>query len=925
MKIKTKIIALAISVVMIVCALPVSLFATQAAGNSDGEKEIVLEGVNVTLGAEIAINYYLSVNEEQTEELTATFTYGEKTETVALSEAEKTANGVKLSLGLNVLEIALDVTLTLSDSEGNPVQFATAKSADKISEYTYSMKQYAINMASSKTVSTQAKAAAKSILIYAYFAEVYFGKEPSDFSGILSAEDIEAIRQEKFGTVGGEAFDFENITSGDPQILGDVSLVLESYTKIRIYLKVEEEPTVTSENAYTEVLKNGNEWCIDVCNIAVSDFDTVYTFYVNGTKTMVNLLSVANIIALDEQTNGADYVNLAKALYAYYHYIEAFMRVRENIEYNVNGGTLPGNAPYKQSITEQTTLPIPTNGTSEFLGWYTTETFDDGTKIDKIPANYGDKVTVYAKWRSMIINADFSKEDVGINVSDGKSATALGISFGTSGKAGASFVSGVDTNGAYVLWTKGSADSVINPKNNANNISTVSENQVSYHFVFSKNGEDDLIAGDIRLYPRSPLANKKLGNQFSFITISADGSIKLLGETIVNAKEVDVVDLRIVIDFEVSKIYLYDKDGNVIHSKVFTPSLLDMDGEGKNNDSVSSLDFKKYMSEYVLYWYSNSKDVSQSIKIRTIKLAGGNIFGKTVAGEIEYDLGGGTLPSYAPSVYYKNEITTLPTPTRDGYTFAGWYTTSTFNAATSIIALDSENYSGNITVYAKWNLVLINSDYSDAGININATEKWASAAGIAYDANGKAGASYITVDEGNGNKYLVWTVGTADPSMNLKGDGNDLTNSDSSVISFTFKLSKNGSDNLPANISARFIANRDVNGGTISSKQISFFTIKNGVIKLGDKEVIGELSESITELRIVVDFDALTFTAYTTDGKVKSTVSFDIPTATKAETGRELMKCFTGRIINIYNSTSSLDGSIRFYEIKVEEGNPFKI
>ena len=605
------------------------------------------------------------------------------------------------------------------------------------------------------------------------------------------------------------------------------------------------------------------------------------------------------------------------------------------IIYDIGGGELPSDAPIGYYKNEITVLPIPTHSGGVFDGWYTSATFDEETRITEIdPEKYSGDVTVYAKWKNVkIIDADFSKEDAGINVSDGKSGAALGISFATKDKAGASFVSGTDGQGSYILWTKGSNDPVITVKNTSENISTVSENQVSYHIVFSKNGDNDLIAGDIRLYPRSPVANasgtKVLGNSFSFITISADGSIKLLGQTVANAKEVDIVDLRILIDFEVSKIYLYDKDGKVTKSAVFTPSKVDVDGDG-TKDAVSSLDFKKYMSEYVLYWYSNSKDANQSVKIRTIKLAGGNIFSdepaeKPVYGGIIYELAGGTLPPDAPTEYYEDAITVLPTPTHSGGVFVGWYTSATFDEETRITVIDPQKHTGSVTVYAKWNLVLINSDYSDAGINIDATEKWASAAGIAYDANGKAGASYKTVDDGNGGKYLVWTVGTADPSMNLKGDGNDLTNSDSSVIFFTFKLSKNGTDNLPANISARFIANRDVDGETISSKEISFFTIKNGEIKLGGKEVIGELSESITELRIVVDFDALTFTAYTTDGKVKSTVSFDIPTATKAETGRELMKCITGRIINIYNSTSSLGGSVRFYGIKVEEGNPFKI
>ncbi len=68
---------------------------------------------------------------------------------------------------------------------------------------------------------------------------------------------------------------------------------------------------------------------------------------------------------------------------------------------------------------------------------------------------------------------------------------------------------------------------------------------------------------------------------------------------------------------------------------------------------------------------------------------------------ITYKLNGGTNHASNPSSYKVGVGATLYNPWRTGYTFAGWYTNSGLtNRITSI----SKTQTGNVTLYAKWNI-----------------------------------------------------------------------------------------------------------------------------------------------------------------------------------------------------------------------------
>lgn len=63
---------------------------------------------------------------------------------------------------------------------------------------------------------------------------------------------------------------------------------------------------------------------------------------------------------------------------------------------------------------------------------------------------------------------------------------------------------------------------------------------------------------------------------------------------------------------------------------------------------------------------------------------------------ITYTLDGGKLPEGAPTSFMPGTVTTLPVPTKDGYTFLGWYINDT------LVIEINEDITDSVTVVAKW-------------------------------------------------------------------------------------------------------------------------------------------------------------------------------------------------------------------------------
>ena len=182
--------------------------------------------------------------------------------------------------------------------------------------------------------------------------------------------------------------------------------------------------------------------------------------------------------------------------------------------------------------------------------------------------------------------------------------------------------------------------------------------------------------GDTLLEPESPA---KEGWKFVGWYI---GTEPVTFGTITEEKDVTItVEARFE---EVHYVFFHNPNGEVVATK-----------EGITGDEIQTSDvtFSVGSEESITGWYT-SDTYDEITKVNTITLAETNIdlYAKVEKGFwITYDSNGGTY--VAPEFYLANQIATLSkSPTKNGYTFEGWYDGETrITSATT-----------NVSVKAKW-------------------------------------------------------------------------------------------------------------------------------------------------------------------------------------------------------------------------------
>ena len=120
---------------------------------------------------------------------------------------------------------------------------------------------------------------------------------------------------------------------------------------------------------------------------------------------------------------------------------------------------------------------------------------------------------------------------------------------------------------------------------------------------------------------------------------------------------------------------------------------------------------------------------------------------------ITYNTNGGTMPTnpYVTTFHGKCAAFDLPTPTRDGFVFAGWFEDSELKgeAITSIAA----NTRGNKTLYAKWSNAVLYAVLSDEDQDGKTRETMTLKCG---NPSSEPGSAYSIIKTYNGSEY--WTI-----------------------------------------------------------------------------------------------------------------------------------------------------------------------
>lgn len=130
--------------------------------------------------------------------------------------------------------------------------------------------------------------------------------------------------------------------------------------------------------------------------------------------------------------------------------------------------------------------------------------------------------------------------------------------------------------------------------------------------------------------------------------------------------------------------------------------------EGKTNPTSYTIEKYIVLEKPVqegcefLGWYQ----VGTNKEFNTIKkgnVGALNLYAKWDAPEytINYELNGGTCDNLVTS-YSVLDTITLPTPTKEGLVFDGWYTTPNYEEGTKVSKIEKNVSLGNFKVYAKW-------------------------------------------------------------------------------------------------------------------------------------------------------------------------------------------------------------------------------
>ena len=145
------------------------------------------------------------------------------------------------------------------------------------------------------------------------------------------------------------------------------------------------------------------------------------------------------------------------------------------------------------------------------------------------------------------------------------------------------------------------------------------------------------------------------------------------------------------------------------------------------------------------YQTPDAKEVSfDSVDTKTIVFTY-----QTISYDITYDLDGGSLSGQSAQYTIETEYT-LPTPTKEGYTFGGWYTNSEFTD--SKVDKINRGSTGDKTYYAKWyknyTYTLVYADETSESFTVNES---------------------MVIDPANwtkksGNNFIGWS--TSDPLTN---------------------------------------------------------------------------------------------------------------------------------------------------------------
>ncbi len=542
----------------------------------------------------------------------------------------------------------------------------------------------------------------------------------------------------------------------------------------------------------------------------------------------------------------------------------------DDIKYTLNGGILPDEAMSFYIHDVEYVLPeLASTETMTFAGWYTDEFSTE--RIYTIPVGTRGTFKAYAKFYRTYIE-DYEKTK--LNVIEGNKSVGEFI-YQSKSKQNASFMTvTADDGNTYLLWNCGTEDPQFYIKTSMSGFLAV-KNIITFKLDVALDGDNPPIMSTFRL------RGKTSAYCSTVFSVTADGAIRLGGSAThtVTSLTKEFQTLIFSVDFEKGLIYALDAEGNLLSSKeIALPTKFLSD-----NPDATPMDYKDSLI-FLYDWYTGTQgEDGHALRIDNIKVTSGlpenaNLPDTDAPNAIIYNnLSGGTLPYDAKYVYNANEATPLPDTvySSSGLEFLGWYEDENFTRPlTSVPAGLTEQFN----VWARWRVITV-KDFEGSAVDLycpdsSTTVSRSTVDGIYYNVSQKAGATFKTQKSIDGNSYLVWSVGTQDPQLQISGCLKEFIGIEKSVtyqvkvaledgkapINSVFRVQETGSKSIPV-----------------------FTTTADGYIILGsdNSKKIAKLTDEFVTITVTVDFLNGTITAYTEDGVIAENLDTGEPLTAK--------------------------------------------
>ncbi len=576
-----------------------------------------------------------------------------------------------------------------------------------------------------------------------------------------------------------------------------------------------------------------------------------------------------------------------------------------SIQYVTNGGLFI-SSPAKIYKEGETTLLEPNikKGQDDFLGWYTTPDFADGTRIAEITPEMSGDLIVYAKWAGKILNVDFEGKDVHFEKEVG---LVDGFGYNGTTSSGAFFETRTDESGnTYAYWYRGSGDPQVKYEGKAN--SFTGRHVITYKISLALNEGEVPMEFSFVIRSTRAISSANAADRFAIFSTDTTGKVTFAdGTVIAELSSESFTEIIVSVDFENNEIYAYDSvSGGVLASAPFVVDnyveWLDMmnlpmyvratGGESVRIDNVSIL--------CAPFGVADDEEITTSL------------------GKIDYVLGGGKFSAPAPSYYTKGEGLVLPTPVRSDSVFLGWFKDEKFTEPISeITAEDTDNF----ILYAMWRakvLEISGDAYPD--LDVQGKENGAGANNQIGDVNFQTqgyNGCYTTLTDESGNKYILWKKGTRDPQL-IYGGNLSTKAAGNLVVTFKITMAQNGTDTVTALVGR--MRTSKING---VRQELHLFTVStDGSVHISSDKtrLIGQLDTEFKTLGVVVDFANEKLLGYNENGELVAECAMKIPSI--YSNGVEFYNAINEDILGFYAGGTE-ETSIRIKSIEAVTGNAY--